>query len=83
MYRIDEIIGIWTRLTHGRDPSVLLVTLAVAVTATLDCLVRLSRARTARRLRLAAAAYAEREIAKEPERRLIAASRLSASGVSA
>ena len=80
LYRIDEVAGIWTRITQGKDPSVLLVTAALALTATVDVVVRLTRARTARRLRAAAAAYADREIAREPQRRRVVASRLSASG---
>jgi hypothetical protein len=80
---VDEITELWIQLTQGRNVSLLLATAAVAVTAALDVLQRLGRARTARRLRVAAAAYAEREIAKASQKLRKSTQRLRVSGASA
>ncbi|HEY2253707.1 MAG TPA: hypothetical protein VGH74_21685 [Planctomycetaceae bacterium] len=80
---VNEITEFWIRLTQGRNVSLLLATAAVALTATVDLLQRLGRARTARRLRVAAAAYAEREIAKASQKLRKPTQRLRVSGASA
>jgi hypothetical protein len=80
---VNEITELWIQLTQGRNVSLLLAAAAVAVTATLDVLQRLGRARATRRLRVAAAAYAEREIANASQQLRKSAQRLRVSGASA
>lgn len=79
----NEITGFWMRLMQGENVSLLLVAAAVAVTAAVDGLLRIGRARTARRLRVAAAAYANREIAQASRQVGNSSTRLRVSGASA
>ncbi len=75
---INEMVGFWTWLVQDTNVSILLAIVAVAVTAIADLLVRFARARTARRLRIAATAYAQREIANHVPLSRSAIVRLSA-----
>jgi len=77
----NQIISLWTRLVDGEEVSLLLAVAAVAMAAIVDVLVRVGRARTARRLRIAAAAYAHRQMAKESPLSRSAVLRLSAASV--
>jgi|GEM_PF-6230634 len=79
IFEINQTIGLWTWLAEGPDASLLLAITAVAVAAILDIIVRVARARTARRLRTAAAAYAQRELATHVPLTRSAVLRLSAS----
>jgi hypothetical protein len=83
LFGVDETNELWNWLTQEENLSMLLVFAAVALTASADLVLRIARARTARRLRVAAAAYADREIANECRVRRNPAVRLSATIASA